>query len=103
MNIITPIPSKLLNVYTASDNESLTVNWNPSDEPDLKDYAVWISTTENFDPATTAPTWTGTALTCTVKGLTASTNYYVRITARDVWKDAVWNYSDQLMQRTTDS
>ena len=103
MNISNPIPSKLLNVYTASDHESLTVNWNPSDEPDLKDYAVWISTTENFDPATTAPTWTGTALTCTVKGLTASTNYYVRITARDVWKDAVWNYSDQLMQRTTDS
>lgn len=103
MNVNNPIPSKLLNVYTASDHESITVNWNPSDEPDLKDYAVWISATDNFDPTTTLPMWTGTALTCTVKGLTASTNYYVRITARDVWEEAIWNYSDQVMQRTTDS
>lgn len=103
MNISNPIPAKLLNVYTASDHESITVNWNPSDEPDLKDYAVWISATENFDPATTPLAWSGTALTCTVKGLTASTNYYVRITARDVWKGDFWNYSDQYIQSTLET
>ena len=57
----------------------------------------------NFDPATTPLAWSGTALTCTVKGLIASTNYYVRITARDVWKGDFWNYSDQYIQSASET
>ncbi|MFP5066351.1 hypothetical protein [Acinetobacter pittii] len=39
----------LLNVYTSVTIDSVTVIWVPTEVPDLKDYAVWLSSTSNFD------------------------------------------------------
>lgn len=68
----------------------------PSKIPDLKDYAVWLSSTSNFDPTQTPPSWTGTELTTTIGGLHPSIPYYIRVAARDVWENTVWNYSNQI-------
>lgn len=103
LNISNPVPAKLLNVYTTATKDTLTVSWNPSEAPDLKDYAVWMSQTENFDPSSIAPTWVGLDLSHTFEKLTSTTIYYVRVAARDVWKDTVWNYSDQYVQSTSET
>jgi hypothetical protein len=49
--------------------DSITVNWVPTDVPDLKDYAIWLSSTFNFDPTQTPLSWTSTDLTITLGGL----------------------------------
>lgn len=103
LSISNPVPQVLSNIYTASNANSITINWVPSDVPDLKDYAVWLSATADFDPTTTAPSWTGTALTTTIGGLQATTPYYIRVAARDVWKKTTWNYSNQITQSTSES
>ena len=103
LSISNPVPQVLSNIYTASNANSITINWAPSDVPDLKDYAVWLSATADFDPTTTAPSWTGTALTTTIGGLQATTPYYIRVAARDVWKETTWNYSNQITQSTSES
>ncbi len=54
-------------MYTAATVDSITVNWVPSEVPDLKDYAVWLSPTPNFDPTQMSPSWTGTDLTTTLE------------------------------------
>jgi len=102
LNISNPVPPQLLNVYTSATANSITVTWIPSDVPDLKDYAVWLSSTANFDPTVTPPSWTGTALTTTIGGLPATTPHYIRVAARDVWKDTAWNYSNQITQSTSE-
>lgn len=103
ISINNPIPDKISNVYTSATKNSVTVSWNPSDAPDLKDYQVWVSTDANFDPDHTAATWTGTDTTCTISGLQSTTIYYVCVTARDVWKPASWNYSTRMTQATTEA
>lgn len=103
ISINNPTPDKLLNVYTSATKDSVTVSWNPSDAPDLKDYVVWLSSQANFDPEKTAVAWAGTARTCTIPNLESTTNYYVRVAARDVWKETSWNYSDQVMQSTSET
>lgn len=103
LSISNPVPPVLSNIYTASNANSITINWVPSDVPDLKDYAVWLSATADFDPTTTAPSWTGTALTATIGGLQATTPYYIRVAARDVWKETTWNYSNQITQSTSEA
>lgn len=103
LNISNPVPTVLSNIYSSATSNSITVSWTPSDAPDLKDYAVWLSTTSNFDPTTTAPSWTGTALTTTIGGLQATTPYYIRVAARDVWKETTWNYSNQITQSTSEA
>ncbi|ENX60738.1 phage tail protein [Acinetobacter sp. ANC 5659] len=103
LSISNPVPPVLSNIYTASNANSITINWVPSDVPDLKDYAVWLSATADFDPTTTAPSWTGTALTTTIGGLQATTPYYIRVAARDVWKETTWNYSNQITQSTSEA
>ena len=101
LNIANPIPPKMLTIYTSATANSVTVSWNPVDVPDLKDYAVWISTNPSLNPSTVAPNWTGTDLTHTFAGLSGTTVYYIIVTARDVWKDATWNYSDVKSQSTS--
>lgn len=103
LNISNPVPPQLLNVYTSSTADSITVTWIPSEVPDLKDYQVWISTNASFDPDTTAARWTGTENACTITGLQSTTTYYVRVAARDVWKPTSWNYSTRITQATADS
>lgn len=103
LSISNAVPPALSNIYTAASSSSITINWVPSDVPDLKDYAVWLSSTANFDPTVTPPSWTGAALTTTIGGLQATTPYYIRVAARDVWKDATWNYSNQITQSTSES
>ena len=103
LNISNPVPPQLLNVYTSATADSITVTWIPSEVPDLKDYQVWISTSANFDPDTTAARWTGTENACTITGLQSTTTYYVRVAARDVWKPTSWNYSTRITQATADS
>lgn len=103
LNISNPVPPQLLNVYTSSTGDSITVTWIPSEVPDLKDYQVWISTNANFDPDTTAARWTGTENACTITGLQSTTTYYVRVAARDVWKPTSWNYSSRITEATADS
>ena len=103
LSISNPVPPVLSNIYTASNANSITINWVPSDVPDLKDYAVWLSATADFDPTTTAPSWTGTALTTTIGGLQATTPYYIRVAARDVWKETTWNYSNLITQSTSEA
>lgn len=103
LNISNPVPPQLLNVYTSATADSITVTWIPSEVPDLKDYQVWISTSANFDPDTTAARWTGTENACTITGLQSTTTYYVRVAARDVWKPTSWNYSARITQATADS
>lgn len=103
LSITNPVPPLLTNIYTSATNDSITVSWIPSEVPDLKDYAVWLSSTPNFDPTTTNPTWTGTELTKTIKDLQATTPYYIRVAARDVWKNTDWNYSNQITQSTSEA
>ncbi len=102
LSISNPVPPVLLNVYTAATVDSITVNWAPSEVPDLKDYAVWLSPTPNFDPTQMPPTWTGTDLTTTFGGLQPTTPYYIRVAARDVWENTVWNYTNQITQSTSE-
>jgi len=103
LSISNPVPPVLLNVYTSSTIDSVTVTWVPSEVPDLKDYAVWLSSTSNFDPTQTSPSWTGTDLTTTIGGLQPTTPYYIRVAARDVWENTVWNYSNQITQSTSEA
>ncbi|EXC25542.1 phage tail protein [Acinetobacter sp. 809848] len=103
LSISNPVPPLLTNIYTSATNDSITVSWIPSEVPDLKDYAIWLSSTPNFDPTTTSPTWTGTELTKTIKDLQATTPYYIRVAARDVWKNTDWNYSNQITQSTSEA
>lgn len=103
LNISNPVPPQLLNVYTSATADSITVTWIPSEVPDLKDYQVWISTSANFDPDTTAARWTGTENACTITGLQSTTTYYVRVAARDVWKPTSWNYSARITQATAEA
>lgn len=103
LSISNPVPPLLTNIYTSATSDSITVSWLPSEVPDLKDYAVWLSSTPNFDPTTTNPTWTGTELTKTIKDLQATTPYYIRVAARDVWKNTDWNYSNQITQSTSEA
>ncbi|WP_213062106.1 phage tail protein, partial [Acinetobacter baumannii] len=102
LSISNPVPPVLLNVYTAATVDSITVNWVPSEVPDLKDYAVWLSPTPNFDPTQMPPTWTGTDLTTTFGGLQPTTPYYIRVAVRDVWENTVWNYTNQITQSTSE-
>ena len=103
LSISNPVPPVLSNIYTSATANSITISWTPSDVPDLKDYAVWLSTTPDFDPTAIAPTKTVTTLTTTIGGLEATTPYYIRVAARDVWKDTTWNYSNQITQSTSES
>ncbi|HCM9404780.1 phage tail protein [Acinetobacter baumannii] len=103
LSISNPVPPVLLNVYTAATVDSITVNWVPSEVPDLKDYAVWLSPTPNFDPTQMPPSWTGTDLTTTFGGLQPTTPYYIRVAARDVWENTVWNYTNQITQSTSEA
>ncbi|MDO6646074.1 fibronectin type III domain-containing protein, partial [Acinetobacter guillouiae] len=103
LNISNPVPPQLLNVYTSATKDSITVTWIPSEVPDLKDYQVWVSTNANFDPGTVAANWTGTENACTINQLQSTTTYYVRVTARDVWKATAWNYSARITQATTET
>jgi len=103
LSISNPVPPLLINIYTSATSDSVTVSWLPSEVPDLKDYAFWLSSTPNFDPTTTSPTWTGTELTKTIKDLLPTTPYYIRVAARDVWKNTDWNYSNQITQSTSEA
>ncbi|MCY6388405.1 phage tail protein, partial [Acinetobacter baumannii] len=103
LSISNPVPPVLLNVYTAATVDSITVNWIPSEVPDLKDYAVWLSPTSNFDPTQMPPSWTGTETTTTFGGLQPTTPYYIRVAARDVWENTVWNYTNQITQSTSEA
>lgn len=102
LNISNPVPTALSNIYSSATSNSITVSWTPSDAPDLKDYAVWLSATSNFDPSTVQPTWIGSGLTTTIGGLQSTTPYYIRVAARDVWQDTAWNYSNQITQSTSE-
>ncbi|MFX8857949.1 phage tail protein [Acinetobacter baumannii] len=103
LSISNPVPPVLLNVYTAATVDSITVNWAPSEVPDLKDYAVWLNPTPNFDPTKMPPSWSGTDLTTTFAGLQPTTPYYIRVAARDVWENTVWNSTNQITQSTSES
>lgn len=103
LSISNPVPPVLLNVYTAATVDSITVNWAPSEVPDLKEYAVWLSATPNFDPTQVPPSWTGTETTTTFGGLQPTTPYYIRVAARDVWENTVWNYTNQITQSTSEA
>lgn len=103
LNINNAAPPALTSVYTSAAETSITVTWIPSEVPDLKDYQVWVSTTQGFDPETTAPRWTGTENACMITGLSSTTIYYIRVAARDVWKQTSWNYSAEITQATADS
>lgn len=103
LNISNAVPPQLLNVYTSATKDSITVTWIPSDVPDLKDYQVWVSTNANFDPETLAASWTGTENACTIDQLESTTTYYVRVAARDVWKNTAWNYSARTIQATSET
>ncbi|MDC4571043.1 phage tail protein [Acinetobacter baumannii] len=102
LSISNPVPPVLLNVYTSATIDSVTVTWVPSEVPDLKDYAVWLSSTSNFDPTQTPPSWTGTDLTTTIGDLQPTTPYYIRVAVRDVWENTLWNYSNQITQSTSE-
>lgn len=103
LNISNPVPPQLLNVYTSATADSITVTWIPSEVPDFKDCQVWISTNANFDPDTTAASWTGIENACTITGLQSTTTYYVRVAARDVWNPTSWNYSARITQATSEA
>lgn len=102
LSISNPVPLVLLNVYTSATIDSVTVTWVPSEVPDLKAYAVWLSSTSTFDPTQTPPSWTGTDLTTTIGGLQPTTPYYIRVAVRDVWENTVWNYTNQITQSTSE-
>ena len=103
LNISNPVPPILANVYTSATSNSITVTWIPSEVPDLKDYQVWISKNASFDPETLAASWTGIENACTIGNLDSTTTYYIRVTARDVWKTTSWNYSARVTQATLEA
>lgn len=103
LNISNPVPPILTNVYTSATSNSITVTWIPSEVPDLKDYQVWISKNASFDPETLAASWTGTENACTIGSLDSTTTYYIRVAARDVWKQTSWNYSARVTQATLEA
>ncbi|WP_407482635.1 phage tail protein [Acinetobacter baumannii] len=103
LNISNPVPPTLSDVYTSATSTSITVTWIPSEVPDLKDYAIWLSNNPHFDPTTMPPTWSGSEITKTIGGLQPTMPYYIRVAARDVWKDTVWNYSNQITQSTSEA
>ncbi|HAV5428941.1 TPA: fibronectin type III domain-containing protein, partial [Acinetobacter baumannii] len=102
LSISNPVPPLLTNIYTSATSNSITVSWIPSEVPDLKDYAVWLSPTPNFDPTQMPPSWNGTDLTTIFGGLQPTTPYYIRVAARDVWENTVWNYTNQITQSTSE-
>lgn len=102
LNISNPVPAQLSNVHASAGANSITVNWDPSDAPDLKDYAIWLSKTAGFNPETIQPKWSGAETATTITGLDTTTNYYIRVAARDKWKQATWNYSNQINVTTSD-
>lgn len=101
LHVNNAIPEQLLNIYTSATENSITVNWEPSNAPDFKDYQVWVSTNSSFDPSTTLASWTGITNACTINGLISTTTYYIRVTARDIWKEVPWNYSVRITQSTS--
>ncbi|HGW3510445.1 TPA: hypothetical protein ACNIAY_003801, partial [Acinetobacter baumannii] len=103
LSISNPVPPVLSNIYTSASTNSITVSWIPSEAPDLKDYAIWLSNNPHFDPTTMPPTWSGSEITKTIGGLQPTMPYYIRVAARDVWKDTVWNYSNQITQSTSEA
>lgn len=102
LNISNPVPDQLTNVHASAAENAITVNWDPSEASDLKDYAVWVSKTSGFNPENMAPKWTGTDTAVTISELDTTTNYYVRVAARDKWKATAWNYSAQINVTTGD-
>lgn len=113
INISNTVPNAITGITTSAErNESknvlnqtvvvhsINVSWDASTAIDLKDYQVWISSTNGFDPATMQPAWTGTATSCSLGPLSANTTYYIRVAARDVWGTGTLNYSVQAAQVT---
>ena len=90
-----PMPAKMTNIYTTPAETEISVNWNPVDDLDLKDYAVWISTDANLNPLSVPPSWTGTALATVFKGLPTTTIHYIWVCARDIWEPGNWILSDR--------
>ncbi|OUY06994.1 phage tail protein [Acinetobacter populi] len=102
LNISNPIPTMLDNIYVAATGDSISINWGASTAPDLKDYQVWLSTTSGFNPETILASWTGTTTSHTFTGLQSTTNYYLRVCARDKWRETSWNYSNQISVTTSE-
>lgn len=103
LNVSNPIPPVLTDVYTSATKDSITLTWQPSQVPDLKDYQVWISKDANFDPEKLDASWTGIENACTIKNLDLTTVYYMRVVARDIWKPISWNYSARITQSTLEA
>lgn len=101
LNVSNPIPAALENIYVSATEDTISITWDPSDSPDLKDYQVWLSKNDGFDPSAIPATWTGTDRAHTFDDLDTTTTYYLRVTARDSWQDATWNYSAQITQSTS--
>lgn len=98
LNVSNPVPAAVVNVIAVPGTNSITVSWDSSSAPDLKDYQVWLSTTSGFDPATMAASWTGNSTSHTFTGLASGATYYIRVAARDVWGAGALNYSGQVSQ-----
>ncbi len=96
------VPPLLSNIYTSATSNSVTVSWIPSEVPDLKDYAVWLSNTPNFNPALMPPTWTGTDVTTTI-GDYRQLHHITYALLLVMCSDTVWNYSNQITQSTSEA
>lgn len=103
LNVMNSIPPALSSIYTSATTNTITVSWIPTEVQDFKDYQVWVSPTADFDPTKIQAAYTGTERTCTIKNLTSTTKYYIRVAVRDVWKETKWNYSTQLQQATSET
>ena len=100
LNISNPVPVAVSNVVTTSTAMTLTISWDASTVPDLKDYQVWLSTTSGFDPDAVAASWTGIETSHVFSGLTPLTTYYLRVAARDFWGVGALDYTVQFAQAT---
>ncbi len=96
-----PVPPELTSISTSSSTSAISISWGASPVTDLQDYAVWISTTNGFDPTSITPSWVGTATGTAFTGLASGTTYYLVACARDQWGSGNWNYSAQYTVTTT--
>lgn len=68
---------------TATGTNQLSISWNASTEPDLKQYNIYRSTVQVFNPSPGNKVASTTTNSYTDGGLAASTTYYYRVTAVD--------------------
>lgn len=85
MTVTNAAPPAPNNIVVNAGYETVTVNFDAPDIPDLDTIKVWLSTTNNFSPSNANLRASLRGGPITITGLTPDTNYYVRLATYDTW------------------